>query len=182
MSLVHVQPAIEREDFASAELAEQNCSFVANNGGLGEPGNVAERYSHRIGNFFCEPAEAGAKNDSDGWLMRARAQANRIRCGLCRFRRVSHQAAPPPLPSTGPSNSSMLSETSSISIRRSSHGRNALSKPLSAIPASSSTVNTRCCAAKTYSSVRVVALVNRLSVLSVTLRPRSKYSRTGCVA
>ena len=57
-----------------------------------------------------------------------------------------------------------------------------LSNPLSATRASSSKLKPSDCAACRYSSVSVMPLISRLSVLSTTLSPRSKYARKGCVS
>src|SRR5450756_774640 len=176
MAFVHVESPAQCNDLTPAQGSDDHCTLVSGDRGLWKAGNVAEWNAHGIPNGVRETAQSGAEDDPDRRFLRRGAFANRrgsFDGRLCRV--LGFQ-------DSGPISCSILSDTSSISMSRSSQGRNALSKPLSAMPASSSTLRSRCSAAQTYSSVRVVPLMRRLSVLSVTLRPRSKYSRKGCAA
>src|SRR4029078_6019183 len=110
-------------------------------GGLRKARDLAERDPDGFNNGFGEPTQAGADDDSNLGLLIGRA----LPYCSCRFDRGVGLVFS--LHSSVPISSSILSDACSISTTRPSHGRNALSNPLSAIPASSSTVKPRCSAA-----------------------------------
>src|SRR6266550_456886 len=138
MPLIDVKAAAERDNFAATQISNYDGALVPGDRHLRKARDVDEGYPHCIVDLSGEPSEAGSQHDSDRRVSGAGALTDRS-CRLAsRFGRVfgAHLS--------GSISWSIVSETSSISIRRSSHGRNALSKPLSAIPASSSTVKPRC--------------------------------------
>ena len=180
VALVHVEASRERDDGPTPEPADDHATGVADDGGGGKAGDLGEGDVARILDAAREPAEARAEHDR-----RAPDRRRRVRSTDRRPRASAAARAP----NGEPSITTRLARGATRSRRwraprgrsRSGCGRKALSKPLIAICASSSNVKSSDCAACTYSSVRVVPLMSRLSVLSTTLRPRSKYSRNGCV-
>src|ERR1700680_1039648 len=141
MPFVHVESPAKRDNLAPAQRPDNDSALVSGDGCVGKTGNVAERDAHGITNGFRQPAQSRAEDDPDFGMLGLGTLANRDGSLYCRVCRVLT------LHSSGPISCSILSDTSSISMSRSSPGRNALSKPLSAMPASSSMVRSSCSAA-----------------------------------
>src|SRR5205085_10690688 len=115
-----------------------------------------------------ERTEAGAEHDRRRRTNIAELFAGTIG-GMARIARTERRHA-----ASLPASRAISARARAISRSRSSHGMNALQKPLSAISHNSPKVKPRVDAACMYSAVNVVPLIKRLSVFSTTFMPRSK--------
>src|SRR4030081_3027468 len=172
-----MKAASQTDHRGSRQCPTDEFSGVTDDGCRREPRHFGERDGGGARDPCRQPAKSRAEHDARHRVGRADAQANRVsrrRRGLCSKGRRAHATS---------ARSALISASArSMSFRRSSYGRKALSKPFSATRDSSSKVKCRSRAACAYSSVSVTSLIRRLSVFSTTLSPRSKYSRNGCVA
>src|SRR4051812_42179370 len=166
-----MEAAGQRDDGPAAERPANQLPGVSHDRGGGKTGNVGEGHGDGLGDTRRQSAESRAEHDGRHGRRRADAATDLLRGhlgGSGAVRRQRHHA-------TALRSVAISACAREISRRRSPYGRKQLSKPLSATRASSSKLKASDCAACTYSSVRVTPLIRRLSVLSTTFRPRSKY-------
>src|SRR6185503_313405 len=156
----------ERDDELPGEGAGDHCTRMPRNGGVRKAWNLGVRYACDCVDLVRESAKPGAEHDGGGGCPGPDFRVQHLRRGARRTRtKLTH---------TAPRSPSISCCAAVSSVSRSAQGRNALSNELSAIAHNSSKSNPIFVAASTYSSVSVVPLIKRLSVLSTTFMPASK--------
>src|SRR5687767_5678707 len=173
---VDVEPASQRQHLTSRQRSGDQPAEVSRNRRHGKSREIGIWHESLPLDPLAEFSETGAEDEASHRLLNRECGANLGGYLVGRRKIVANDL----VHAGTPRSPSMAARALAISSCRSFHGRKALSNPFMATCARSSKLSPSSRDASSYSSVSVVPLMSRLSVLSTTLRPRFRYCGKGC--